>query len=176
MENRFWFGDTPKEGILTFPFHDFSKEKLKPKTSYKSLYWGMVFALSLFLFLFFSLFQNVQPAQTQAEDFANYARTKNFDKAYSFLSPQLKQSVSDIEMRNGFQRLNLDPTSNISFFHSHTDGTTINLIGTLEQGEQSQPVSFIFSRYEGKWLIDEILIGQGPFANQPLPELFFSAN
>lgn len=174
MENRFWFGDTPKEGIFTFPFHHFSEEKLRPKTSYGSLYWGMVFALFVSIYLFFSLFQNTAPAHRQAELFTQKVSEQNFEKAQTFLSPKLQESVSPIVLNQAFTPFDWEQTKGIKFLSTQTNGKEITLQGTLiHNDQQEQPVSFTLSKYKDQWLIDEILIGQDPFADKSFPELFF---
>lgn len=174
MENRFWFGDTPKEGIFTFPFHHFSEEKLSPKASYASLYWGMVFAFLFSLYLFFSLFQNTAPAHKQVNTFTQNVSEQNFEKAVTLLSPKLQERVSSVVLNQSFSELNLTETSGIKFLSTQTNGKQINLQGTLiHNNQEEQPVSFTLSKYKNQWLIDEILIGQDPFSDNRLPELFF---
>lgn len=174
MENRFWFGDTPREGIFTFPLHHFSEEKLRPKATYGSLYWGMVFALLLTIYLFFSLFQNTAPAHKQVNTFTQHVSEQKFEKAVQFLSPKLQERVSPTVLNQSFTPLDLGNTEGIKFLSTQTNGKEITLQGTLiHSNEEQQPVSFILSKYNDQWLIDEILIGQDPFSNNNFPELFF---
>lgn len=175
MENRFWFGDTPREGIFTFPLHHFSAEKLTKKRSYASLYWGMVLAFLMALYLFFSLFQNVQPAHRQVDDFVHHIAAQELNEAYPFLSPEIQQKVSLETFQQELSWLNLNSQQPLDLIQTKTNGHQIILYGSLVHNDgATQPASFTLSKYKNRWQIDQMLLGQDPFSDRFMPELFFN--
>ena len=123
----------------------------------------------------FSLFANVQPAHKQVSSFTQNVSNKDFQKAHALLSPQLQTKISPLLFEQELGWIELNKSLPVNLLSTRTDGHQVILHATLihKDGAQ-QPASFTLSKYKNQWKIDEMLLGQDPFSDRFVPELFFS--